>query len=932
MAVELIITSVRKGLDGGSGYQPVLRTRDLKPAVAERLQLRSGYSHPFPHGDRRNPVVHVHRIERVAGDTLHVLARICDAGSDHTGRSNFLAHFVAMDDAEARRKPAGPAEVTRRMTFKTSWDEPAREADPPTVVGGDRQPTPCQAWKAAGLDPGIAGDLAEAAMAGRAVTLVSRETDDVLALFADALALVAPAKRWQVTFNTCSIEPFDGTWQAIRGDLPQARGARSAPGVIDLTTNPRGGDGAYAAYARGAAAELPWQQSAKPTEQVGGTSTGSGGGGRPPQTTALSNGPMVAPPEPPGGKGPPTAKRRPGIRNLEQDPDVTGADDPGRLAAVGRWLMWSVLVLLLILPLAVGGVVLLRPDLLPTSITPSSVAALPANDGTPAVPSVDLGEEDRARREREQEREEKQRRQEHHEKVAADAKAAAEAQAAEVRRKEEEARLAAMRAERESRERDAKKNRAAEAFAALKKLPAVVVQDLVPSLDIEDGRVIDVDLGPFDFEALVEPEFALAIPKDSYDGAAFNAWVDEVPGGRGTWHIVAASRPVDGGAAQPLHLATILARDGNVHIAAANAKASKNPLFKLLRRSVLLVKARDPAQAAGKAAVQQAIQLVRPAAGVLQWQVSLLQGTKQLSLPRPSGVTVKAGQREPPALPPDTEITYEVRFDYPLQYDGGKPLEKPVVRAFQSATFCPLLRCPPPNNQRPEQPEIGIDVSISFDEAAIGIQPEVRGPGANAVDLQKLAEVIGKKDKDREKWFNDTQIGPVKLDAKAIGRQPVQTFRGSLAEKKILGLINHEEYRASMNQFFEKKDWFAGEKDENGTPIDRVGGWSKLCTEMRERATKAKDPAELQAVAAEWKNKMVARLEAWLSHYERQLRDRMEKWLNAFKPLANPATVILTRLVSPAFDADGKRYDVVLAIQQDGKARPHGNSSSPDLD
>jgi hypothetical protein len=538
----------------------------------------------------------------------------------------------------------------------------------------------------------------------------------------------------------------------------------------------------------------------------------------------------------------------------------------------------------------------------------------------------------RGDRKRAKEREDEQRRKEHDEKVAAEAKAAAEAQAAEAQRKEEEARVAAERAGRESRERDVKKNRAEEAFAALKKLPAEVVQDLISGLEIGEGREIDVDLGPFDFEALVEPGFALAIPKDSYDGAAFNAWVDEVPGERGTWHIVAASRPVDGGAADPLHLATIRARDGNVHIAAANAKASKNPLFKLLRRSVLLVKARDPGQEAGKAAVQQAIQLVRPAAGVLQWQVSLLESTRKLILPRPSGIT----GREEPALPPDTEITYEVRFDFPLEYDGGKPLEKPVVRTFQAATFCPLLRCPPPNNQRPDQPEIGIDVSISFDEAAIGIRPEVQGPGASDVDLQKLAEVIGKKDKDREKWFDVTQIGPLKLVFKVIGRQPVQTFRGSSAEKKILGLIGHEEYRASMNQFFEEKDWFAGEKDENGKPIDRVGGWSKLCTEMQERAAEAKDPADRQVVADEWKSKVVARLEAWLSHYERQLRDRMGEWPFALKPLASPATVIITRLVSPAFDADGKRYDVVLAApvehEPTGRQPRQRPTASADLD
>jgi len=263
MAHELIITSVRKGLDGGSGYQPVLRTRDMSQAVAERLQIRCGYSHPYPHGDPRNPIVYIHRIERVAGETLHLLARICDAGSDHTGRSNFLAHLVSAPDGETRRSPAGPADVARNLAFTTSWSGPPRESDPITLIGMDRSPGPCAAWRAAGLDPGIAGDLAETAAKNGDVRLIVRVNDDVLALFADALSLVPPAKRWRVTFNTCEIEPFDASWRAVREDLPQAKAIRGTPRVIDLTVpGVTGGDHGYARFARGQEAQLPWQISA----------------------------------------------------------------------------------------------------------------------------------------------------------------------------------------------------------------------------------------------------------------------------------------------------------------------------------------------------------------------------------------------------------------------------------------------------------------------------------------------------------------------------------------------------------------------------------------------------------------------------------------------------------------------------------------------
>ena len=85
MASELIITSARKGLDGGSGFQPVLRTRGMAPSLAERIRIRAGYSHPYTQGDARNPIVFVHRTERVGGENLHFLIRLADAGSDHTG-------------------------------------------------------------------------------------------------------------------------------------------------------------------------------------------------------------------------------------------------------------------------------------------------------------------------------------------------------------------------------------------------------------------------------------------------------------------------------------------------------------------------------------------------------------------------------------------------------------------------------------------------------------------------------------------------------------------------------------------------------------------------------------------------------------------------------------------------------------------------------
>ena len=46
MIGRIVITSVPQGLDGGTGFQPVLRTQGLNPSIAKRLALRASYAHP----------------------------------------------------------------------------------------------------------------------------------------------------------------------------------------------------------------------------------------------------------------------------------------------------------------------------------------------------------------------------------------------------------------------------------------------------------------------------------------------------------------------------------------------------------------------------------------------------------------------------------------------------------------------------------------------------------------------------------------------------------------------------------------------------------------------------------------------------------------------------------------------------------------------
>jgi hypothetical protein len=229
MIGRIVITSVPRGLDGGTGFQTVSRTRGLRPSIAERLATRAAYPHPFPGGDPRNPHVLVHRIELVGDRTIHVLGSARDARGSYTGRSNSLAELVAIAPEETRGLPGGPAFAVRTFPWLTAWAGDPREmplGDEPAVPGHDPgdpeatgHPVRCPAWEHMTGDAGWAGELAKSFLDGRRALLWAGEGVDVAELFTEALRLLPASLRWQVTFNTCEIEPFPAHWRAVRPEL-----------------------------------------------------------------------------------------------------------------------------------------------------------------------------------------------------------------------------------------------------------------------------------------------------------------------------------------------------------------------------------------------------------------------------------------------------------------------------------------------------------------------------------------------------------------------------------------------------------------------------------------------------------------------------------------------------------------------------------------
>ena len=313
MSEEILYTSAPQGLKQGSrGFCTVVSTKGMAKNLAERLESLSGYRHVFSGHDSRaklNPVNFSHLIIKVGGRPYHVLSRVCDAGTDYTGRSNKLAHHVSLQPKEIADAPGGPAWVMSHANFcETSWDGTTRVLPvgrPPR--NDDFPPEICQTWARVTGDAGWAGVLAESALVKRPrpVSLIFKPGTDTLRLALEALSLLPPEKRWKVTFSTYFTKlpaGVDCLWRFLLDDTQEANAIRldSHASVIDLCAplapaeggelveGARKGPSAMPSRAPAPVSAPPRSTVApKPAPPVGGTPT------RPPRPTT-QDGPLPA--------------------------------------------------------------------------------------------------------------------------------------------------------------------------------------------------------------------------------------------------------------------------------------------------------------------------------------------------------------------------------------------------------------------------------------------------------------------------------------------------------------------------------------------------------------------------------------------------------------------------------------------------------------
>ncbi len=108
------------------------RSRDLRERLILPLEQLSYYVHlvlPGQTSELHNPVIHLHRKLVVAGSEYRILSRILDAGADHTGRSNHIAHHLIFEENERLGLPSPAIILLDWKGWKPRWEGPPAYID-----------------------------------------------------------------------------------------------------------------------------------------------------------------------------------------------------------------------------------------------------------------------------------------------------------------------------------------------------------------------------------------------------------------------------------------------------------------------------------------------------------------------------------------------------------------------------------------------------------------------------------------------------------------------------------------------------------------------------------------------------------------------------------------------------------------------------------
>jgi len=208
MRAEVIHTSVRRGLDGGTGFAVAARTGGMPRVLVESVSALSGLTEAWSGASDWDRTLRATRAVSMPAGVQWVASVIRPSGMDHTGRGNRLAHHRVLDADEVQR--CDPAQLLcDHEHWMASFSGEPRELDVPAPLPGTQVTSgAANAWKSAFGDAGVAAEMLERAFqSGVGAWIVLPAGVDRLQLLQEMVALLPQTNRWKRGWSTRPLRP-----------------------------------------------------------------------------------------------------------------------------------------------------------------------------------------------------------------------------------------------------------------------------------------------------------------------------------------------------------------------------------------------------------------------------------------------------------------------------------------------------------------------------------------------------------------------------------------------------------------------------------------------------------------------------------------------------------------------------------------------------
>ena len=205
--------------------------RESPPKYISLCESLSSYRYLYPLDHPLydlNPAIYSHHRFYINRQPVSILSKVVPAGRDYSGRENKFAHHIILDQDETVR--CGPAWVMMNgALFRDNWNEepcllPMNTIELPRVSASEEKFS-APNWQSLYGDGKPAGILAQSAIdrpgAPSFIIFDPQKIYSCLPLIVDAMMLIPPEKRWEITFNTCFFsKPMDSDclWRCCIND------------------------------------------------------------------------------------------------------------------------------------------------------------------------------------------------------------------------------------------------------------------------------------------------------------------------------------------------------------------------------------------------------------------------------------------------------------------------------------------------------------------------------------------------------------------------------------------------------------------------------------------------------------------------------------------------------------------------------------------